>query len=342
MVDVATQGLKFQLGLETVPGTAVAATKRMMAMAIDFDPEMETDQFAPSGNIVPSSSSLIQEWATGDLEGVLTYTEAIYAWIMAFGLPTTAVAAPTVGADTSLLARDWIWSIGGAAELTPKSATLERGSSAYGMRVANAVLNDLGFSWSRTDRIELTGAILALPIEKPYTPTAIASNATVPLVRVLPTQINVFLDDTYSAISGASPTKALRTFSGAFSLSGLYAPVWAVNADKPSYDGLVRAMPDSDAELLLMADANGLAFLDTARAGQTRYMKFQAVGPVIDTVGATTFRHLVEMILPIQIKDVDSFENADGIYAIPWTFQPVDDGVNPAMWFRFRNTLTAP
>ena len=92
---------------------------------------------------------------------------------------------------------------------------------------------------------------------------------------------------------------------------------------------------------MFMADANGLAFLDNTRAGQTVYVKFLATGPTIDTVGATTFKHEFELIMPVEVKGVDAFENADGVYAIPWTFQPVDDGTNPPLRFRLRNKMTA-
>lgn len=341
MPDVAAQGLRLQLGMETTYNTPVAATKRLRAMAIDLAPQLETDQMYPSGSWAPSSSSLIQEWVEGDLSGVVTYTEFIYALAMALGDPTSAVAAPTVGADTSVLARDWIWAPAAQNQIVPRSATLERGSSVYGVRVGGVVLPEFSFSWSRTERVELKGKILATQLLKPFTPTTIASNATVPLLRVLPGQIDIFVDSTYAAVAGASATKALRTFKGSFSLSDLFTGVWAVNSALPSFDGVVANQASSEAMLMFMADANGLAFLDNTRAGQTVYVKMKATGPAIDTVGATTFKNEFELIMPVEVKSVDAFENNDGVYAIPWTFQPVDDGTNAPLSFRLRNALTA-
>jgi hypothetical protein len=341
MPDVAEQGLRLQLGLEVTPNVPVAATKRIRSFGLNFDPQLETDQFFPDGNFVPSGSSLIQEWTEGEVTGVLTYTESIYAMLMAFGDPTTAVAAPTIGADTSLLARDWLWAPQAQALLTPRTATVERGSTVYGTRVAAGVLTGLSFEWTRTDRIELKGAFMGTSIIKPHVMTVIAANATVPLHRVLPTQIDVFIDDTYTAIDGLTPTKMLRTFQGNFSIENLYGGIWAVNSAFPSYDGIVPKQPDTEAGMMFMANADGLQFLDTARAGQTKYMKMRATGPIIDVVGATTFRHLFELTMPIEIKDVDAFEGNEGVYAIPWTFQPIDDGVNPPIKIRMRNTLLA-
>lgn len=342
MTDVASQGLRLQLGMETTFNTPVAATKRLRAMALDLAPNLETDQFFASGAWAPSSSSLIREWVEGDITGVLTYTEFVYLLHMALGDPTTAVAAPTEGADTSVLARDWIFGPLATDQLIPASATLERGSSVYGVRVGGVVVPQFSFSWSRTDRIEVKGKILGTQLLKPHTPTVLSGpSSIVPMDRVLPGQIDIFVDSTWAAAAGSSATKQLRTFSGEFSLSDLFAAIWPVNSALPSSDGIVSQEASSEASMMFMADANGLAFLDNTRAGQTVYVKFLAKGPTIDTVGATTFRHEFELIMPVEVKSVDAFENNEGVYAIPWTFQPVDDGINPPARFRLRNKMTA-
>lgn len=340
MTDVASQGLRLQLGMETTFNTPVAATKRLRAMSVDLAPNLETDQFFAAGAWAPSSSALIREWVEGDLNGVLTYSEFVYALHMALGNPLSS-AAPTTGADTSVLARDWIFAPAATDQLIPRSATLERGSSVYGVRVGGVVIPEFSFSWSRKDRIEVKGKILGTQLLKPFTPTTIASNATVPMDRVLPGQIDIYVDSTYAAANGASATKALRTFSGEFSLSDLFAGVWPVNSALPSSDGIVAQEASSEASMMFMADAAGLAFLDNTRAGQTVYVKFLAKGAPIDTVGATTFRNEFEVVMPVEVKSVDAFENNDGVYAIPWTFQPVDDGINPPIKFRLRNKMTA-
>lgn len=340
MPDVAAQGLRFQLGVESTFNTPVAATKRMRAMSLDFAPQLETDQFYASGAWVPSSSALVAEWVEGDLDGVLTYTEILYLLAMALGDPTAGPTAPSVSSDTSVLARDWTYGPLGTAIITPKSMTVERGSSVYGTRVGGVVVPEFSFEWSRMDKIALKGKVLGTQLLKPFTPTTIASDATVPLVRVLPGHIDVFVDSTYAAVSGASPTKLLRSFSGKFSLSDLFAPVRPMNSTLPSHDGIVSQAAKSESMIMLMADATGLAFLDNTRAGQTVYMKFKATGPTIDTVGATTFKHEFEVVMPVEVKSVDAFSNEDGVYAIPWTFQPVDDGTNPPIRFRVRNQQT--
>jgi hypothetical protein len=340
--DVAELGLKLQVGLESVYATAVAATKIMKSFRLDFDPQLETDQFFPAGNIFPSSSTVNMEWVEGAIDGVLTYGEVLYPLHMMFGVPDVAGVDAEEGADTSLLAKDWEWTINANDLLVPKSGTLERGSSVYGTRAAGVVVNQLQIESSRRERIALTGSILAGRLDKPHTPTALSGpGSTVEQVRVLPSQVDLFVDDTYAAMTGASPTKLLRSFRYGFSLDGLYSAVWAQNSALASYDGIVPIEPTSEATALLMADANGLAFLDTARAGQTKYVMWRATGPVIDTVGATTFRYMFEVQHPVQIKDVAAFENAEGVYAIPWTFQPIDDAVNPPLKIRIRNKIAA-
>jgi hypothetical protein len=328
MPDNATLNQKLQVGMQGVFGTPVAATKIMKSWGVDLGINVEVDTYFPNGNIFPTSAGLIQEWTEGDLSGVLTYTEVVYPLSALLGAATITTPA---GGSTS---RQWKWSPAANAVLSPVLLTAEKGSSVYGMRVPDVLLTGFNIGWSRTDRIEIGGSVLGRRLEKPFTMTTIGANPTVPLVRVMPPQIDVYFDTTFA---GLGTTKQLRAFEAGVSLDDMYSAVWPLNSALTGHDGYIQSQPSSESSMLLQADAAGLAFLDNVRAGTTGYLRIKATGAIIE--GAIPYSFMVDM--PVQVSEVGSMEDSNGIYAIPWTFQPVDDGVNPPLSFTVVNTLLA-
>jgi hypothetical protein len=328
MPDNATLNQALQIGMQSVFNTPVPATKVMKSFGIDLGPHIETDTYFPNGNIFPTSSGLIQEWTEGDLSGVLTYTEVVY--------PLSALLGPatitTPGGATT--AKEWEWAPAANAVLNPVLMTVEKGSSVYAVNVPDALLTGFNIGWSRTDRIEIGGSVMGKRLTKGATLTAIGANPTVEIVRVMPPQIDVFYDASYA---GLGTTKQLRAFSAGISLDDLYGAVWPMNSALTGHDGYIPQQPSSESTMQLMADAAGLAFLDSVRAGDTGYLRIKATGPIIEA--AIAYEFTVDMA--VQVSDVGTFEDSNGVYAIPWTFQPVDDGTNPPLAIRVVNTLAA-
>lgn len=328
---------KTQLGMQANFGTAVPATKVLKAMGFELGPSLETNQYSPDGNLFPSGSDIIQEWTEGDLTGVLTYTEIIYALHMLLGPPDSVPVETAIGSG----AYEWIWTVGAQKEIVPVYATIEKGRTGAGNadRAVGAVLTGLGINWSRTDAIELEGTLLAKALEYGATLTTIGANATVPTLRVLPPHVSVFVSDDYADLTDpvATATRLLRAFEASVSLDSLFSAVWPLNAAVTGHDGIVATRPDSESSLLIQADAQGRSFLANTRAGDTDYVAIHCQGPEI-TAGVN---NLFQVDMAVQVSDVDTYEDSDGIYAIPWTFQPIDDGTNPPLRFRVINSLSA-
>lgn len=328
MADNAILNQRLQVGMQASFNTPVAATKVLKTMGIDFGIHLETDTYFPNGNIFPSSVGLVQEWTEGDLSGILTYTEVVYPLSALLGAATIT----TPGGATD--ARQWKWNPAANAVLSPVLLTAEKGSSVYAVRVPDVLLTGFNIGWSRTDRIEIGGSVMGKRLEKAFTMTTIGSNPTVELVRVMPPQIDVYFD---SAFAGLGTSKLLRSFAAGISLDDLYSAVWPLNSSLTGHDGYIPSQPSSESSMTLQADANGLAFLDDVRAGDTGYLRIAATGPIIEA--AIPYSFTVDMA--VQVSDVGTFEDSNGIYAIPWTFQPVDDGVNPPLSITVVNKQTA-
>ena len=333
---------KLQIGMQASFGTSVAATKVLKAVGLEVDPNVESQTFTPDGNLFPTGSDIIQEWTEGDVDGVLTYTEIIYLLSMTFGAATiTQLAAAVTGPPAYPAVQQWVWDITASKEIAPIFATLEKGASGANNadRISSAVMNSLEFSWSRTDQIQVSGSIIATAVENPATLTTIASAPTVPTIRVLPSHVSVFTADAYSKLATpkTTATRLLRVFEAALKLDGMFSPVWALNAAVTGHDGLVNTRPDSESSILIQADAQGRAFLTNTRAGKTDYLCFLMEGPLIQP----TYPYSLKIDMAVQVTDVDSYDDSDGIYAIPYTFTPIDDGTNSPLKITLVTTLSA-
>ena len=318
-----------QGGVETTLFTAVAATKRFRSFGIEVDPQVEVDEYTPDGNLFPSSQALTQEWTEGDMSGILTFTEIVYALTNAFGPATIS----TPGGGT--LSRDWKWTIQPNSLLVPKGFTYEKGNSVYAVRIVGAIMNALNIAWKRTDRIEIGGSVLAKAIVLGHTMTTIGASPTVPLLRVLPQMITVKTATTWGGLTAASALT--RAFEAEISLDGFFNPIWPLNAAASGHDGYVPVKPDSDFSLQLMANSTGMAFLTNLRNGDLVYNRVEAVGPIIEAA----IPYKIRVDVSSQVKDVDSFDDNDGLYVIPYTFSPIDDGTNPALEITVTNNLSA-
>ena len=329
MSDNPSLSQTLQGAVESTLFTPLAATKRFRSFGIEVDPQTEVDEYFPNGNIFPSSAALTQEWTEAEVSGVLTFHEIVYLLTNAFG-PATIT---TPGGGT--LSRDWTWAIQPNSLLVPKGFTYEKGNSVYAVRLVGAVLNALNIGWKRTDRIEVGGSMLAKKLTIGHTMTAIGASPTVPLIRVLPQMVSVKTAATYAGLGAASVLT--RCFEASIDLDGFFNPIWPLNASVDGHDGYVPVRPDSEVSLMLMANATGMGYLTNLRNGDTIYNRIQAIGPIIEAA----IPYKVQIDISSQVKDVDKFDDSDGVYVIPYTFTPIDDGTNPSINIVVTNNITA-
>lgn len=324
-----------QLGIQPDFATAVAATKRLRSFMVNLDPNIETDAFTPNGNIFPSSNDLIQEWTEAEIEGVLTFTEIVYLLTLAFG--PAVITTPT----DAVLTRQWKWTLRGNTLLSPSYGSVEKGNSVYALRAAAMACTGLNIGYSRKDRIEIGGSMYGKPVELGHTMTTIASNPTVELVRVLPQMLDWYAEDAWADLDDMAGNQIMQAYEADLSLDNLFGSVWPMRSDLNGHDSLVPTAIDSESSLLMEANAAGMAFLTTTRNSQTKYLRGLATGPIIETEALTDFHYKFQVDQTVQIKDISAFEDADGPYAVPVTFQPIDDGTNPVVEFTIWNALTA-
>jgi hypothetical protein len=305
-----------QVGVETTPGTAVAPTVRLQGVNIELDTALEVDTFAPQGNLFDTIAAPRQEWATGAVSGLPTYTELPYVFSNVFGAAT--VTTPT-GATT---ARRWVWTPSSSTPWTPRTWTIRRGMVGNtAEQAAYAMMTGVGMSFSRTATPELSGDLFAQSLD--YAATLATTGVTTKtLVPILPKEVCVYVDPTFAALG---TTRMTRDFVASFEITDLFGPIWPLDCTLASFAAHAVLKPGATATLQLGNDTQGREPVTAMRAGDTRFVRIEATsGRVID-VGPPIYPYRLRIDLCVKVTDAPSRGDSDGLSTLEWTFGLFDD-----------------
>ena len=328
MPERASKSQALQVGFESTYGTSVAATRKLMSLTMDADIQATRRKNFGQGYNFPSSTSMERDFTEGDIGGALMFDEVLVPLAMAFGTVT-----PTTGTPATV--RKWVWTIPLTGDIIPKSVTMEKGDTNTAEKTTGVVATALEFGWTR-EEITIGGSILGQLTDVAAALTTAGPPTTYAKVPMNPNGVGIFMDTTSA---GLGTTRMLRAFEGGISLGSLQSPIWPLNELNTSFDGVVSAQPESESTLLLMADTAGKALITGLRAGTRYFMRTYVKGPVI---GAGPDTYLFQVDQAVEVVDVDTLEDSDGIYAIPLTLAPVADATwGKAMEITVTNTTTA-
>lgn len=325
MTERATIFQGVQVGVESTPGTAVAANRKLAATSIEPSIKVTTNKFKPMGTKFTTIAPLGKEWSEAKISGPLTYTDFVY--LMASGV---AYAAPAQQGATT--AYKWTSTPNHSSEDTTKTFTVEVGSGVRAHKIAYGQVNGLGYTIDR-EKAEVKGNMIAQQLTDAITMTA--SPTTVALQPVLPTEVCYFADDT---AAGLGTTKLLRVLSCEFEFNDRYGPVWPIDCAVTSFAATVETEPKTTFKIKMAADAVGMGLLTTLRTGAKKFFRVQATGPLIDT----PYTYLWQHDLCGVVTDVDEFSDEDGVYMIGWTFDVAYDGTwGKAFEYQVTNAISA-
>jgi hypothetical protein len=305
-----------EIGVEAVPGTAVASTVKLQSLMVELDSDIQFDRIAPSGNLWDTIAAPRQEYATGSLSGYPSYPELAYVFSNALG------AAITTTPSGAVLARRWKWKPSSSVPWTPKTWTIRRGVANNSAEMAAyALLTGVGMSFSATAQPEISGDLFARALD--YAASVGATGLVVPtLVPILPKQVCVYADPTFAAIG---TTRLTRDFVAGFEIGGLNGPFWPLDCTIDSFGGHVPLKPDTATAMLQMGnDAQGREPVAAMRSGDTRFVRIEATGPVIDA-GPPAFPHRLRIDMALKVVDAPTRGDSDGLSTLEWSFGLFDD-----------------
>lgn len=319
MVDRAKVVESVQMGDETTEGTAVAADKNIRSFSVDTKIGGASEMFRPDGRKFNALSTLNQEWSTFAINGKATYTEILYALEMMYGHPSPSSSGVAV--------KTRVYTMADTTLLTPRSMTIEKGSSVRAQRIPGAILVDHVMNFSRKNGITITGNGIGRLFEDGATLTA--SPADVALIPLVGKQLNIYIDTTGA---GLGTTKLLRAFSLENTMNGVYGPIWAIDSAQTSYTGHVDLAPTTGARLMVEADATGMAYLaDNFRADVQMFCRIEATGPNI--TGETSIPYKFTYDACLGIKSVETDTEEDGVTTVTYECEFVRDST----WAKAQN-----
>lgn len=309
-----------QIGVEGTAGTNVTPTKQFGLMDISLDTEIEFDEFGAMGQIPNTSMAPRQEWATGSLSGLPSYTEIAYALSNLFGAAT--ITTPS-GATN---AREWAWAPSASTPWAPKTWTVRRGvPSGTAEEAGYALLSGLKLELSRNSAQAISGDLFARRLD--YAATMASTGITTPTqVPLLAGEIDIYLD---SASGSLGSTKLTRDFFFSYEVSDLFGPIWPLNSSLNSFAAHGVQKPNLEAVLRLGNDTVGTSLVTNMRAGSSVFVRAKATsGTMIES--STPYSLTMDMALKVAASPKRGDE--DGLLStLEWTMRNVYD----ATWSKF-------
>lgn len=300
-----------QIGPETTPGTAVAATKKLSSIDLKGKLEAGITSFTAAGSKYPTVHSLGKEWSSWKVSSdAPCFDELHYLFcsLIANVSPTTV--------DTS--GRKWTFAPNPSAEDSRKTFTIEEGHSGASNchKSAFGVITGIKLSIDR-DNTKIDGAGVGRVMSAA---TLSGSTTTLPTVPILASDWSVFLDTTSG---GLGTTRLTRVLKIDLSLEDLTVPFWTVDDSQPSWAGIIEQAPKCAVQLTMEADSTAMALQPVMQAGTTRYLRVQNISSIL--AGAASQYYTATLDIAGQVSEVQEFGTDQELYTIGWTFEPTTD-----------------
>ena len=270
----ASVNQQVQLGVETTPGTPVAANRLLTAFTWTMGLKPTTKQFRGTGRQYPSASSLLTEMSAGKISGPGDFAQMVYPMASLWGGLTPALHAGAVAAY------DWKWTPGitGAYSAAAKSYTVQVGDVVDVEQYAYAVFHGLGYSFTRKQELQFDADLIAQTFTDGATLTP--TPTFVEQVPATGAQFNLYLDSTSGGIGGTQLTDPLKVD---FKASGYYDPYWPINRTNASFTSLIDKEKKHELKLTLQANTAGITFKGGYMdVGARAYVRVAGVGSLIE------------------------------------------------------------
>jgi hypothetical protein len=309
MPEVASIFSGVQIGAETTSGTAVSASKLLNYLSLEPGINLEMNRFRPMGQVVASAITPGKDSTEWGVSGAGSYSELIY--------PFCSLLINTTPTTVETTARRWTFTPAGRSEDTVKTYTIESGSATRAQKATYGLFTGLELTFNRTDGVAISGSAIGQQLQDNITLTA--TPTAVEEAIILPTHLNVYVDSTSSSFGS---TKMTRDFNAVFRCNDRWGSIWPINSANASYVSHVNLEPAVQIELTMEADSQGMGFLTNARAGDTRYIRLEAISTVL--AGSTQFYDL-RVDMAGKISNIAAFDDDEGVKVLTYTFDAVYD-----------------
>lgn len=311
----ASVNQQIQIGVETTPGTAVAASKLLVAFDWTLGLKPTTKQFRGTGRQYPSASAVLTEMSSAKVKGPGDFAQLVYLFSSLWGGATIALH----GASTT--AYDWKWtpSLTGSYAASAKTFTVQAGDVVDAEQYAFVVFTGAGYSFGRKQEVQITGDAIAQTFTDGISLTA--SPTEVEQLPMTGAQFNVYLDTTSAGIGGTQLTDPLKVD---YKASDYYEPYWPINRANASFTNILDKEKKHELTIKLQANSTGIAikgnYLET---GSRCYVRVSGTGPVIDAGHSVSASMIHDMAC--FVNSMSEFSDEEGVYAVEYKLTVAED-----------------
>lgn len=165
------------------------------------------------------------------------------------------------------------------------------------------------------------------------TTTGVAVTPEPVIQPIVPNTVNIFVD---TSPGNFGVTQFLRDFEANLNFSGLEDQAWPLNSALSSFGTIAPKAPTAQTNMTVSMDAQGLSLLNALRAGTRQYVRYEAIGPLIE--GTIHYRFTIDMA--VNITRPGAVRPMNGVFTRQFQGQVMDDAVwGQAMQITVVNTL---
>jgi hypothetical protein len=329
MPERATVFNTVQIGLETTPGTNIAANKLLASLDFGTGIKAQNKLFKPAGRKFASFVVPGKEWVEAKLSGQATYGEVIY--------PLCGILKKVTPTTDTVVAKLWTMAPALNAEDTVATYSVEQGSATRAHEFSYGLVNDYTLKFSR-EGVEHSGTMIGQALVDPGTMSAGATAVETTPIPIAGDDISVYLADSWALLSSASA--ATRVLSAEWSIAGRFGQVWALDSSQASFAALAELAPKVTLKLQMEADATGMGLLPLMRQGTQKWVRIKCAGANI--AGETAKPYMLQLDGCYGVMEPSEMKDQDGVYAIEWTLNAnYDPTVSKTIEAQVRNLVSA-
>ncbi len=295
-------GVVSQFGVESTPGTAVAANRFTPTLNWNLSRNIETKSFRARGNRTPTTSVQHKKMAQGSVEGILDYNSIMYILSGIFPHPTRT----QIGA---IQAFQGIWTPGlRTVDSARKTYTVEIGNENGGEKYAFGQLKGFDFEAGQDDFTVKSDAIARYPVDGitlTATPTDVGER---PVER---NDINVYIDDTFGALGTTLITHAQAE---SLTLGDKFKEAFFHNRTAGEFEDVIDVPYEPKFSFETAHNAQSKAILAAITNNPYKFIRWEAQGASLGTSGTERFE-LIRIDMCAKFESPESMINDDEVYA---------------------------
>ena len=308
MAGRGTVNRQVQVGVESTPGTPVAANKLLPSMSLTLNPEIDNREYRAQGFKMGTANKIIHFDGGASLSGPMNYSEIIY---LLNTLVTGVITTPGGGTNS----RDHTFSPTATGTDAFKTLTIQEGDATAAVQMAYSLLTDFGLTVNEGGS-EVTGTLVGYA---PTNTTLTGSPTTIAQLPIGPREIDVFIDPTFGAIG---TTKVSDCLGFEFSLGNKQVKKRVLNTTFQSFKETVEAPVSLSANFTTEHNlqSRNLYAGVTTTSNPVQYVRLKATGPIIE--GAIPYKFQLDVAA--RIIDMNQ-QDASDIWGYQYVLLPEYD-----------------